>query len=624
MLEQEIALLDRSFKNLMRWNDQLIKSNHKLYLGLITEKVKKKITRHIVVSYISVFILLVLLVFSIFNLYLIPSIDLLLGTIAIIFFVQILFEVSLRKPMDYKTLLNLYRLAKGIHDIVIVKLKAILEYDLISTLPNYKGYKTHRSRLEKKLCSYLRIQKSLTKTLLITSVLHSIEILFALLAILFFDSRDKIIAIFSLAIISSFIIIPKFGIDYDNKKIEIDVHLKRYFAFFDYLIQNESFSQDMAEKYLDHYYYYDYSNFKFIIICKGCDNMIRVENLTQKEVYCSKCKKDIEIKNLFVYVANFKLNNLCIRCGHKNTMWLCPPYDINIICEQCGLDRGKLYPPIYLKILFSWLGKHRQIGMIISFNNHGDVGYHYILFIDKDEKFLIPIPNKFDSNFLMTISLEKFKELDTNKVNIYEWIDTSIGENIDTYNFPTKVPEIEDLRLIVNDLKGCDLEYKIRMLLNKRDNYSMDFDGKNVNLSLKNRRFLNKENCLKDMSTTTKEIDLFGIKNLSEKDIIVIGECTNRNKVISMNKIKKFIITANILSEQELNKKKERNLEFHLIIASYGGFPGENMIQKMLEKYWTQDIEKIIDKKIELLDIPEIIKLFKQHGIRCAPYLYKL
>lgn len=627
-MDQERALTERVFKNLMEWVSRLVSYEHKLYLKLDNKRVKKYLYGYVITFHFSIIIWIIgsILLISFFNMILNSNILvklLIKGTI----FLPLFLHTRLKTIMENKTLLDLYILSKNVNHLVKIKLKSLMEEDLIYSFLNNREFRSLRSRLDNKTRTiFNRVQKSFTKVLKITTSLFCFEIIFALFIIFALIQDSWIYEIGFLSFVVFFFFISTIQKDIDDELIKYQVQLDRHFAFIDYIIQNDSFSPKIAQKYLRHYYYYDFKNFKILVKCVRCKNLIRIDNLSQKYAYCYNCDIEFELKNILVYVANFKLTNTCVRCGKKNKMILCPPYDNEIICEDCGYNRGKIYPPVYIKIFSMFLGEIDQIGVIFTSHNHNSSAYHFILYYDGDENVLLPIPDKYELNFFLRIPLENFKDLSENISNKYNWVEKSIGDENNSFYIPVKLNEPNEKERFIDLLKGPRLENDIRRLLYRKYNYNMKLDGKEVKLSKENRKYMIQEGCWKNMQTRTKEIDIFGYKEVPGRITYVIGECKYQKKAISLNKTKQFIIVADILAGQlqEEYTEKSKEVEFYIIIASYSGFPDKMLVQNLLSKYWNHGMATIKEKKIELLAFDDFKRLFKRYNISTTPYTHRI
>lgn len=109
LLDQERALTERVFKNLMEWVSRLVSYEHKLYLKLDNKRVKKFLYGYIITFHFSIIIWIIgsILSTSFFNLILNSNILvklLIKGTV----FLPLFLHSRLRTIMENKTLLNLY------------------------------------------------------------------------------------------------------------------------------------------------------------------------------------------------------------------------------------------------------------------------------------------------------------------------------------------------------------------------------------------------------------------------------------------------------------------------------------------------------------------------------------
>ena len=180
--------------------------------------------------------------------------------------------------------------------------------------------------------------------------------------------------------------------------------------------------------------------------------------------------------------------------------------------------------------------------------------------------------------------------------------------------------EIDRNELIVNcknidDIKGPLLEDEAKKLYIK-----LGFND--INLIKKSEKrineeqieFLVNEKCYKEKNQTV-EIDLLGSKK-NDRNIYLFGECKNRGKKITIKDIKCFIIKADIIAKNYLDRDKFDIVEkpkFKLVIISLKGFPEEDKVKEVFNKYWTLSKSSVIGNLIELIDEREYNRLIQDH-----------
>ncbi len=626
--DQEKSLTERVFKDLLEYINEYVISSHKLYLKLDNSNVKRYYCGFIIAFHLPIIIWIIGIILSKSLIELeLDSNYLFFLFILGIFLIPIFLNTRLKVKMNNKTLLNLYFLSKKIKYLLVIKLKSIMEDNLIHSFSNYSEFRVLRNRMDKKVRSIYNINHhSFIRLLRIMLILFFSEILIILI-IIFLSLNDSTTYSFGfLVFIVAIFSILMFQRDFDKDKIKYKVRINKLLKFINYIIEHEFFSSEISIKYIGNYYFYDFPYFKKIVKCIECDQLIEIDSLSQEVYYCSKCNRDFELNNVMVDIIKFNLSNQCIKCGYKTHMKIYPPYNKEIICEYCGYNRGKLYPPMYIRLFSKMMGENERIGIIFSSHNYNSEKYHFILYYNRSENILIPISNKHQVCMLLRISLEKFKNLIDYTSNYYDWVEKSIENEKKSFYIPQKLTDPDKSEQFFNSIKGSRLEDDIRRLLQRRDNYKMMLEGTEVDLSVENRKFMIQESCWEEMQTRTKEIDIIGQKEDSEKIMYVLGECKYQNREISIKEIKKFIITTNILAGQiqKQNNDKSKDIFFHLIIVSYSGFPLKNMIESLLLKYWNHTIDKIKDGKIELLEYADIIRLFKEYKISTNFYTHRI
>lgn len=264
--DQERSLTERVFKNLLEWINNYVRYAHKLYLKLDNSKVKKYLYWYIIAFHLSIIIWIIELIIS--NSFIdseLHSNNLFLLFIYGTFLIPLFLYTSSKAKMNNKSLLTLYFFSKKIKHLVVIKLKSIMEDNLINSFSNYGEFRSLRSRLDKKATAIYNInQHSFIIPLKIMLVLFFSEITITLI-IIFLSLDDSSIYEFGfLAFIVIFFLISTFQRDFDDERIKYEVHIDKHLNFINYSIEQEIFSSEIAIKSLDDYYFYDFSNFKKI------------------------------------------------------------------------------------------------------------------------------------------------------------------------------------------------------------------------------------------------------------------------------------------------------------------------------------------------------------------------
>lgn len=180
------------------------------------------------------------------------------------------------------------------------------------------------------------------------------------------------------------------------------------------------------------------------------------------------------------------------------------------------------------------------------------------------------------------------------------------------------IKEIEKYISITDELKGARLETDARKLLRREMGYDVEDSGKNWLIKKNELKQLVEENCYQDHSNRSIEIDIYGDKKENDKVIHVLGECKYRNKPMSNSDIKCFIIKSNIIAKNYITHSIQDFTDsyfFHLILISINGFYNKNQINNILSDYWSLPKDKILKKKVDLIDKELFIKLLKKNDI---------
>lgn len=630
MLDQlEKDLTERNLKNLLDWTYRFVKYINDLYFNIATSNFKKRYTRYLVVSHLIITSYIVSIFFDIFfGFYFNTLILLFKFIIAILLIIPILMHFKIKSMLNNKSLIDIYSLNKKADDLILVKLKTLMESDFIQSFSNYKKLILIQNKMVNKVISMSKLNKKIVHKLLkINIYIFPLELILSIIGLIqLFSNLREIDLVFLIYIVFYFISLNFKKSIYDKKKIEYEIHINRFLGFFKKVIEDRTFPADYAREHLHHYIYYNFKKFNIKVACKVCHKLIRLKSISQESAYCSKCNKDFKLENTLLYIASFKIISLCIICGYKTNIILHSPFEKHIQCKKCGYDRGKLYPPIIFNILYKFLGESQNIGIMISSHGYNEVYYHFILLYDGEENVLIPIPYEVSFCQLILIPLEIFLDSPYSLMNRYKWVEKSISDVKELSPEPSIISEPNQYEKYIDNIKGKLLEVDTRNLYRKKNGYDIKLDCHNVHLSIEDRKLLNSENCLKDMQTKTKDIDIFGQKEETHTLTYIMGETKFKNREFNLSDFKNFVIVADILARQILtkNEKHQKDIRFHLIVVSPSGFSKEWYIQDILSSFWNHGLDRIKGEKVELIGFEEIIRLFRQYDIFTAPYTFRI
>ncbi|MHA2006315.1 MAG: hypothetical protein ACXACO_10225 [Promethearchaeota archaeon] len=176
---------------------------------------------------------------------------------------------------------------------------------------------------------------------------------------------------------------------------------------------------------------------------------------------------------------------------------------------------------------------------------------------------------------------------------------------------------------IIDALKGRPFEVDARILLREKFHYDMEDKQFNLNITDQQAFNLHTNSCLKDKSTKSIEIDLYGNKKEQGNIFCALGECKTIKNKMSMKDAKCFLLKASIVAFNEIEnftrraKKKEPLPNFELFLVSLKGF---NFKPKDFDwkKYWRPDNKRM--KKIHFLHGNDLLELFKEIGIQIKHY----
>ncbi len=629
MLDQlEKDLTERNLKNLLGWTYRFVKYNSGLYFNVATSNFKKRYTNYLVIFHLIITSYIVSIFFDSFFGYYFNTLSFLLKfIISILIIIPILMEFKIKSTMNNKSLIDIYSLNKKADDLVLVKLKTLMESEFIQSFSNYKKLILIQNRMVDNIRSMSKLNKRIVHKLLKTNIyIFSLELVILVIGLIQPFSNLWVIDIVFLIFIVFYFFNLNFKKSIDQKKIMYEVNINRLLPFIKKVIEDGTFPADYAREHLHHYIYQDFMKFNFKFACKVCHKSIRLISISQEYVYCSKCNKEFKIENTLLYIASFKIISQCIICGYKTNIILRSPFEKHIQCKKCGYDRGKLYPPIILKILYKFLGESQNVGIMFTSHGYNEVYYHFILLYDGEENVLIPIPFETSICQLFMTPLERFLELAYNIQNKYEWVKNSISEGNKLSSQPLIISEPNQVEKYVDNFKGKLLEMDVRNLYRRKNGYDIVPNSHEVPLSIEDRKLLKRENFLKDMQTKTKEIDIFGQKEEKDTLTYIIGEVKFKNRELNLSEFKNFIIVADILARQILtkNEKCQKDIKFHLVVVSHGGFSSEWHIHDILSYYWNHGLDRIKGEKVELIGYEDILRFFKQNHISTAPYIFRI
>ena len=80
--------------------------------------------------------------------------------------------------------------------------------------------------------------------------------------------------------------------------------------------------------------------------------------------------------------------------------------------------------------------------------------------------------------------------------------------------------------------------------------YNIEDSGKNWSIEEQELKLLVENNCYKDYSNKSIEVDIFGSKVVNDTLVYVLGECKFRNREMKLTDIKCFLIKSNIIAKK--------------------------------------------------------------------------
>lgn len=178
------------------------------------------------------------------------------------------------------------------------------------------------------------------------------------------------------------------------------------------------------------------------------------------------------------------------------------------------------------------------------------------------------------------------------------------------------IEKVLRMKEIIDNNKGNTLENDARELCRRIYNIDIATTSKEWKIDYNQVAYLYDVGCLKDKSTQSLEIDIYGENNTKNMKYILLGECKAKNKPMSNKEIFCFVMKANLIGEGisksfRNDSSKNHELNFQFIIISLGGFSIDDP-----EQIFNQNCNSLIKKfKIELFDLDRFIKCLKQNKI---------
>lgn len=398
------------------------------------------------------------------------------------------------------------------------------------------------------------------------------------------------------------------------------------------------------------------SNFTFIFETKGFEPSIIIRHFENLIEYCEEYNLfGTKVMILMNYSEFLIINDKIPEAEEKikEAVELCHKYNLEIENAMLSTtlakiligkgEKAKVISSVRESILIA--KKHKNFNVIIS--NYKFLGEFY----KKEEKFYESYRNynqalsyyQYISDNIISIDLRE------NYRKNYEYLPKiidDINNLIESGNVTLNLTELQSIQessknacraadiryrdlqkedcikiikkqnLIINNVKGKQLENDTRELMRRRDHYVIKTTGKDWNLEVDEKKTLLENKCQKDETTNTLEIDVYGKKRVGDNKHYILGECKFKSQPITINDIKCFIIKANIIANDiTRNYKKKHNQEpfFHLIIVSLGEFPNQYNKKELLEKNWKLPKNRLID--VEFINFDDFTSLLKQHDI---------
>ena len=182
-----------------------------------------------------------------------------------------------------------------------------------------------------------------------------------------------------------------------------------------------------------------------------------------------------------------------------------------------------------------------------------------ILKVKSKEDFLKALKNEFEDELsdktfrnIMELFKNQIKSSEIDHKNTQGLEDLLHRKEIILKEKETKIQELhkglKKKQEIIDEIKGPKLEQDSRIMCERIFKYEMNHDSYNVNISDDECALLYSHICIKDKSTKSIEIDLYGEKRKNGIPYYCLGECKYINKKMSKEDYKCFILKASILA----------------------------------------------------------------------------
>lgn len=180
---------------------------------------------------------------------------------------------------------------------------------------------------------------------------------------------------------------------------------------------------------------------------------------------------------------------------------------------------------LLFKVIEKLAGLNKESGFIYpQITSLKDV--YFLIYYDHNKQTLkIKYYNKEFKEDFLKIPLDRLIEGLEFLPDVYESIANSIVSLKRGSRTIEQVYTKIDLRNIIYNMKGPFLEIGARQLFRNRDLYDMKPSGLEWKINPSEVKELLKIKCIRDKSTTSIEIDLYGKKEEKRKMIYLIGEC---------------------------------------------------------------------------------------------------
>jgi len=393
-----------------------------------------------------------------------------------------------------------------------------------------------------------------------------------------------------------------------------------------FLLKSDEFGEyysKFAGELLNEIYFVNLRNFRYKVLCNLCKNPKLIQ-LFSKTPSCDNCNSLIDFTNKVIELENFVLEYYCIKCGHLINTKLDSINNNIFECSNCNYEREFTINQLLFKVIEKVIHSYKESGFIYpQIASNKDV--YFLLYYDNNNKQTLKIKycnKEFKEDFLK-IPLDVLIEGLYFLPDVYENITNSIVSLKNGSRIMEPVFTKLDLRNIIYNMKGPFLEIGARELFRNRDLYDMKPSGLDWNIDFIEVIELLKMKCIRDKSTTSIQIDLYGKKEEKGRRIYLIGECKFKKKYISPKEFKCFVRKASIIAAHKLStyeKKHHTKPLFHLIIISMGGFLENINVDQIIKDFWKLKRERIYQGNIELIDDKNFIKQLKENDISASIY----